>query len=281
MRLGAKGKKARIAFLRNALDRPGRDMMTRLTAYVASLHGIRKSTGKLLGTGSATSYMSKLRSSLVMTAEQEFLLDVEIKAVQLQSALGMDICDPLSFAAVGDVKYLVQCLLDTGKEADSDIALAVIIQYSTMSRVGEVAGILSPDIRYCDEGIRVSYRETKAGPAKGISTKTVPNNVWGLDMRSWIRHQAASSPFFAMTGGGQMNADALGRRLKRAMLEYLGDSRMTSHSLRRGAAIEALRHLPEAYVQAFGAWSQRDSMQAYIAPLRTRLSWMHGTGMAY
>jgi integrase len=247
--------------------------MDRILAFVQSL--TQPVAGKLLAPATLASYASSIRSSLPLSREQQLLLDTELKRAQLVSATEMDLPDPLSFASISDVKSMVQVLLDKGDTASCDTALAILIQYSTMSRVGEVAGIRSEDLRFIEEGVQVSFRVTKKRVY--FVTKLVPATLWGLDMRRWLQRQSSSSPFLANVDGLQLTSDALQARISRVIQGVLGSGRLASHALRRGAAIEALRLLPESHVQSFGAWSQRDSMQSYVRPLRTRQSWLHAT----
>lgn len=142
------------------------------------------------------------------------------------------------------------------------------LAFATVSRVGEVAalevGHVAPD------GSSLSLRP-KTGARTWLGLVKRVSNAPGLraaDILAGRREEARKRGhklLFRGAGGGPPTTSSISAHLRR-IAEGLGiPARITAHSARKGAAVEAvLAGVPLPIVQALGGWRDINSLQAYI-----------------
>ena len=143
-----------------------------------------------------------------------------------------------------------------------------LVAFATMSRVGEVAALKVSDVS--PEGDTISIRpKTSAGT--GLRLTKLVSNTHGLEAADRLREyrEAATKQgkthLFRGRGGKPPETAAVTRLLRAASTRLGMRERITSHSARKGAAVEALlAGVPLPVIQALGAWKDINSLQAYV-----------------
>ena len=151
------------------------------------------------------------------------------------------------------------------------IALDVLtIVFSTMSRVAEIAALEVRDVK--EDGPAISIRpKTFAGTWRRLVKRVV--DVGGLRpstmLRKWrnVAVRAQRTRLFPARGGAveHISSATITTNL-RSVIKKLGlGIRVTSHSGRKGAALESLlAGVPLVAIQAFGGWRDIASMERYV-----------------
>lgn len=143
-----------------------------------------------------------------------------------------------------------------------------VIAFVTMSRVGEVASLRVEEVSR--DGATIAIRpKTNARTWKRLVKRV--SNMGGLEAaeklaryREEARKQGRKTVFIGKSGGPPETA-TITRHLKKLGKKVNCGTRLTSHSARKGAAVEAvLNGVPIPVVQALGGWKDLNSLQAYI-----------------
>lgn len=143
-----------------------------------------------------------------------------------------------------------------------------MIAYMTMSRMGEIAALEVEDVG--KRGEKISIRPKTSAKTWLRLTKRVPNTR-GLPAADTLeRYREAARRerrrlLFPGRNGKQQTTAAVTTQLRRACRKLGVKRRITSHSARKGAAVEAvLQGVPLPVVQALGGWRDLNTLQAYI-----------------
>ncbi|GIQ87752.1 hypothetical protein KIPB_009853 [Kipferlia bialata] len=253
--------------LHDAMSQQGATTVDRILEYLWSMLGKAK-----LAPSTIRTYANTIVGALVLDAADKARIYNAADEVREICAQSRAPDEPLAASTTAQVQYTVGQLLSSGKVEQRQVALAILIQFSTISRANEVIGVRKEDMVRSVEGWRLGFRLPKY--ALGTVHKLVPTRLWQYDLGAWIQKELESGHLFPAPGGGPVSYDTMLKRINEALRIHTGVKKLASHALRRGAALEALRVLPEAIVQALGAWRSRDSMQAYLAPARVGMSWL-------
>lgn len=142
------------------------------------------------------------------------------------------------------------------------------IAFVTVSRVGEIAALCAAHV--AEDGAAISIRP-KTLASTGRRLEKVVTNTEGLATADILREyrrravEQGRARLFVGRDGEVPSTAAITRGLKKASRRLGFTQRITSHSARKGAAVEAiLAGVPLPVVQALGAWRDINSLQAYI-----------------
>lgn len=146
-----------------------------------------------------------------------------------------------------------------------DIFLAA---FESMSRVAEIASLEVDDVSPDGRTIMVRPKtraQTWLKLTKRLSGRGGFNAAERLVLHRERARREGRTYLFVGRHDKPPETAAITAHLRR-LCERLGcEARITSHSARKGAAVEALRAgVPLPVIQALGAWKDGDSMQAYI-----------------
>ena len=143
-----------------------------------------------------------------------------------------------------------------------------LIAFVTMSRVGEVAELEAEDV--AADGSLVSLRPKTAAAtwlklAKGVSDRA---GLRAAERLRRYRREAIGCRrkyLFTEKRGRPPSTASVTERLKRVTRKLGLAARITAHSARKGAAVEALlAGVPIPVIQALGGWRSADTLQAYV-----------------
>lgn len=155
--------------------------------------------------------------------------------------------------------------LTRGERQAVDIFL---VAFATMSRVGEVAALKVSDV--APEGGTISIRP-KMNAGTGLRLSKFVSNTHGLRAADKLKEYREAAmkrgKTYLFRGHSRKPPEtAAVTRLLRSTSTKLGmRERITSHSARKGAAVEALlAGVPLPVIQALGAWRDINSLQAYV-----------------
>lgn len=143
-----------------------------------------------------------------------------------------------------------------------------LIAYVTMSRMGEIAALEVENV--AADGNTISVRPKTGAKTWLRLTKCVPS-ARGLRAAERLQHHREAAKrerrklLFPGQDGKLQATAAITARLRRASKKLGIGERITSHSARKGAAVEAvLQGVPLPVVQALGGWRDLNTLQAYI-----------------
>ena len=152
------------------------------------------------------------------------------------------------------------------REAPDILAVA----FATVSRAGEIAALELQDV--AEDGSWVRVRPKTSAATWRRLVKRV-DDAPGLPARSLVkayRLRAANRGQRLLwedeERGGVRPTASISSALKDAARALGFGGRVTAHSARKGAALEALfAGAPLPVIQAFGGWARVDTLQAYLA----------------
>lgn len=143
-----------------------------------------------------------------------------------------------------------------------------IIAFATVSRVGEIVALNVENV--AQDGSALSLRPKTGAKTWLRLTKRVTNGegVDAADRLARWREEAAKqgrTGIFANKQGVYPTTATITRRLKKVSSKVGIRTRVTAHSARKGAAVEAvLAGVPLPVIQALGGWKDLNTLQAYI-----------------
>lgn len=142
------------------------------------------------------------------------------------------------------------------------------IAFVTVSRVGEVAALEVKDVSQ-DGHAAVVRPKTGARTWKKLVKKVANSGrLRAADKLADYRREAVKQGrerLFVGTRGKPLTTSLITARLKRLGKRLGCETRLTAHSARKGAAVEAvLAGTPLPVLQALGGWSDINSLQAYV-----------------
>lgn len=154
----------------------------------------------------------------------------------------------------------------TSREAQVlDIFVAA---FATMSRVGEVTTLETSNVSA--DGGTISIRPKQGARTWQRLTKRV-SNLHGLRAAERLERRRKEAMkkgrllLFPGRSGKPLATATVTRHLKKLARRLGVEGRISSHSARKGAAIEAvLAGVPLPVVQALGGWKDINTLQAYI-----------------
>lgn len=143
-----------------------------------------------------------------------------------------------------------------------------IIAFATVSRVGEIVALNVENV--AEDGSALSLRPKTGAKTWLRLTKRVTNReeVDAADRLARWREEAAKqgkTGIFTNRQGVYPTTATITRRLKKVTEKVGVKTRVTAHSARKGAAVEAvLAGVPMPVIQALGGWKDLNTLQAYI-----------------
>ena len=144
----------------------------------------------------------------------------------------------------------------------------LLIAFVTMSRVGEIVALERENVS--PEGDKISIRPKTCAKTWLRLEKCVPNTreLRAAERLSSYREAAKREGrelLFPGRGKRPLETAAITAQLRRVSRKLGIGRRITSHSARKGAAVEAvLKGVPLPVVQALGGWRDLNTLQAYI-----------------
>lgn len=142
------------------------------------------------------------------------------------------------------------------------------VAFATMSRVGEVASVLVDDV--APGGGAITLRPKTHAKTWLKLTKRVADTqgLRAAEILERYRKEArrtGNKALFTGRGGKQLSTAKITAKLRKVSLKLGFNIRLTAHSARKGAAVEALlAGVPLPVIQALGAWKDLNTLQAYI-----------------
>lgn len=143
-----------------------------------------------------------------------------------------------------------------------------LVAFGTMSRVGEVATLETNNVSV--DGATISVRPKTGARTWQRLTKKV-SSLHGLRAPERLRKRReealarGSKVLFPDRNGRPLSTGMVTIHLKRLARKLGVTGRISSHSARKGAAVEAvLAGVPLPVVQALGGWKDLNTLQAYI-----------------
>lgn len=143
-----------------------------------------------------------------------------------------------------------------------------IVAFATVSRVGEIAALEIENV--ARDGSTLALRP-KTGAKTWVRLTKRVTNAGGLAAADRLRHRRevatkqGQTCVFADRRGRIPPTATITRRLKEVARKVGIDARITAHSARKGAAVEALlAGVPLPVIQALGGWKSLDTLQAYV-----------------
>lgn len=179
---------------------------------------------------------------------------------------GQQAADPVSFDTLRRlVREAEKEHLSGGERQALDIFIAA---FATMSRVGEIVALETGDV--APEGDMIAIRP-KTGAKTWLRLRKRVVDTGGLQAaerlarrRSEALQEGRKALFVGRSGERQTTA-AITAKLKRVSRRLGAGTRLTAHSARKGAAVEALlAGVPLPVIQALGGWRDLNTLQAYI-----------------
>ena len=144
----------------------------------------------------------------------------------------------------------------------------LVVAFATMSRVGEVATLEVENVSR--DGETISVRPKTGAKTWRRLVKKVANTA-GLQAATKLEKyreeaiQGGRRCLFVGAGGEPPTTSAITSHLKKLGRKLGSRTRLTAHSARKGAAVEAvLSGVPLPVIQALGGWSDVNTLQAYI-----------------
>lgn len=142
------------------------------------------------------------------------------------------------------------------------------IAFVTMSRVGEISTLRVEDVAPNGDTILI---RPKTGARTWLKLTKRVSNVGGLRAAERLEEyrkraiQEGRELLFTGKKGKQLTTASITARLKQVGRKLRVYSRITAHSARKGAAVEALlAGVPLPVIQALGGWRDINTLQAYI-----------------
>lgn len=143
-----------------------------------------------------------------------------------------------------------------------------IVAFATVSRVGEIAALGVENV--ARDGSALALRP-KTGARTWVRLTKRVTNAGGLEAADRLRMQREAAAKQGRTGvfadmkGRIPTTATITRRLKEVARKVGIEARITAHSARKGAAVEALlAGVPLPVIQALGGWRSLDTLQAYV-----------------
>ena len=143
-----------------------------------------------------------------------------------------------------------------------------VLAFATMSRVGEVAALETSNVS--SDGSTILIRPKTGARTWQRMAKRV-SSLHGLRARERLRKRREEADrkgrksLFPGKGGHPVATSTITARIKRLAKRFGIKGRISSHSARKGAAVEAvLAGVPLPVVQALGGWRDLNTLQAYI-----------------
>ena len=144
------------------------------------------------------------------------------------------------------------------------------IAFITMSRVAEIVSLTVDDVSM--SGDKISTRpKTYAKTCRRVIKRVT--DVGNIKARTFLqlRRQAAirhhTPLLFAKKEGEKatLSSSTVSKKLKEVMMKLNLDRRVTAHSGRKGAAVQALlQGVPVVAIQSFGAWKDLRTLEVYV-----------------
>ena len=158
-----------------------------------------------------------------------------------------------------------------------------LIAFVTMSRTKEITALRVKDV--LEGGTAIDVR-TKTMAKTWLKLRKKVSNAKGLRARETLEHykrvaiKRGKKGLFWNKNNKPVGTPQVSWQLKRVAAKVGYKERISAHSARKGAAVEAvLAGIPLPVVQALGAWKDINSLQAYIGDaLRGTMPWLDAIG---
>lgn len=145
----------------------------------------------------------------------------------------------------------------------------MVVAFATISRVAEIISLKVEDVTR--DGHFISIRSKTHAATWIKQTKCVEDSVIlkpsVMLKRARFNAIAANRTllFFNRSNNSQLSTGEVTNALKRISRKIGWNKRITAHSARRGAAVEAvMARVPPLVIQSLGTWSDINTMQIYI-----------------
>lgn len=196
---------------------------------------------------------------------------------------------PADAITLDDLDMILECAKYTKLSEAESIALEIsTIAFSTMSRVAEITALEVRDVK--EDGMEISlrpktYANTWRRLVKRVSDWRNIRAATALRRRREAAIRAKRTLLFPTRNSPttQLSSSAVSASLKSALKKLGVSRRVTSHSGRKGAALESLlTGIPVVAIQAFGGWRNVASLERYVGEaLRRNIAlgdlWRHKT----
>lgn len=138
----------------------------------------------------------------------------------------------------------------------ADYAIATLVAFDAMFRIGETTSILVSDVGIDGKDIGVHLRKTKTGPDK--FARILRPEVQQI-FRSWLRTRPPTAKVFDFSASSY-------RRAFRAVCDSFGlNATFVPHSLRHGGATDLFERTKDLHlVMHYGRWAVESSARHYI-----------------
>ena len=158
-----------------------------------------------------------------------------------------------------------------------------LIAFVTMSRTKEITALRVKDVQ---EGSTAIDVRTKTMAKTWLKLRKRVSNARGLRAREALEHykkdaiEKGKKGLFLNKKNKSIGTPQVSWQLRKIAAKVGFKERISAHSARKGAAVEAvLAGIPLPVVQALGAWKNIDSLQAYIGDaLRGTMPWLDAIG---
>lgn len=185
--------------------------------------------------------------------------------------------------SLGTLKTLIRRTRGTEVTKKERRALDIFtVAFVTMSRVGEIAALEVGDVVGDGEAIDVRPK-TGAREWSKLRKRVSSGGLRAAEILARHKRQARENGKKLIFGDEDDKPPTTAEvtiYLKRLSARLGVDKRISAHSARKGAAVEAvLAGVPLPVVQALGGWRDINTLQAYIGEaLRRTVPWMEAAG---
>ena len=225
----------------------------------------RKSSGEALATNTR-SLLSSLKGFVSPRREAEIREQLPIlrKRANMRNPPRQRAAEAISLALLRRLLRRAKGAKLTPKER---LALDIfVVAFATVSRVGEVAAIEVENV--AQDGSALSLRP-KTGARTWLRLTKRVTNAAGLDAADRLARRREEARREGREGvftnkRGKVPTTTMITRMLRQITKKVGiEARVTAHSARKGAAVEALlRGVPVPVIQALGGWRDPNTLQA-------------------
>lgn len=236
--------------------------LTRFTGYIA-----RHLSGEALVTN-VRSLLKTLRNSISQEKEERIraMLPLLRREANRKNPPGQQAAEAISLDMLRELMERARQAKLTKMERQAlDIFL---VAFESMSRVGEIAALQVEEV--AADGRTILVRP-KTGAKTWLKLMKRVSDTRGFNAAERLVHyrrqaiRRGKKSLFRGRNNKVLETATITSYLRRLSRKLGCGARITSHSARKGAAVEALKAgVPLPVIQALGAWKDQNSMQAYI-----------------